>query len=494
MFDHDTAYQALISRDSRFDGLLYVGVTSTGIYCRPICPVRKPMLKNCCFFSSAEAAEKAQFRPCLRCRPELAPGFAPVDNHHRIADRLIRRVEEGMLEEQTSLAEIAAEFFLSERQLRRVIQQELGVSPLELRQTRRMLLAKQLLTETALPITEIAWASGFRSLRRFNDVFQNRYRMTPSALRKQSQPEAASLPQQSATLQLSYRPPYDWEAMLEFLASHVMQQAEWVAEGAYHRTVALGSCRGWVRVSALPGKDALQVEFTTSLTPVLPALLRRLRDLFDLDAQPQAINDLLSRDPLLAESIARHPGLRVPGAFDAFELSIRAILGQQVTVKAATTLSSRLTERFGEPLITPWPELSRLSPDPATLAAASIDDIAVLGIASAARSAAIKALAEACDSGTLRFNGSLPPDVVVQQLLALKGVGPWTASYIAMRALRWPDAFPKEDIAIRNNLGGVTARAADALSQKWRPWRSYAVQHIWKSLMPEKPAKKKAVR
>jgi len=493
MLDPEIAYQALTSRDSRFDGLLYVGVTSTGIYCRPVCPVRKPLLKNCRFFNNAEAAEKARFRPCLRCRPELAPGCAPLDNHHRIADRLIRRVEEGMLEEQTSLAEIAGEFFLSERQLRRVIQQELGVSPLELRQTRRMLLAKQLLTETALPVTEIAYASGFRSLRRFNDVFQARYRMTPSALRRQSQPEGAALPQQSATLQLSYRPPYDWAAMLEFLEAHVMKQAEWVADGAYHRTVALGGCRGWVRVSALPDKHALQVEFTTSLTPVLPALLRRLRDLFDLDAQPQAVSDLLSRDPLLAESLARHPGLRVPGAFDAFELSVRAILGQQVTVKAAVTLSSRLTERFGEPLVTPWPALSRLSPDAATLAAATVDDIAVLGIVSA-RSNAIIALAHACASGALRFNGSLPPDTVQQQLLALKGIGPWTASYIAMRALRWPDAFPKEDIAIRNNLGGVTAREAEQLSQVWRPWRSYAVQHIWKSLMPEKASRKKPAR
>jgi AraC family transcriptional regulator, regulatory protein of adaptative response / DNA-3-methyladenine glycosylase II len=480
MFDPDIAYQALTSRDSRFDGLFFVGVTSTGIYCRPICPVKAPMQKNCLFFSSAEAAEKAHFRPCLRCRPELAPGFAPVDSHHRIADRLIRRIEEGLLEEQETLAEIATEFGLSERQLRRVVQQELGVSPLELRQTRRMLLAKQLLTETTLPVTEIAFASGFRSLRRFNDVFQARYRMTPSRLRKESAPSSGTQLQESAELRLSYRPPYDWDAILDFLQQRVMKEVEWVADGVYHRTVALGGCRGWVRVSHDAGKQALRVQFTTSLTPVLPALLRRLRDLFDLDAQPQRIADQLSQDPLLAPSLANSPGLRVPGAFDGFELGVRAILGQQVTVKAATTLSSRVAQRFGEPMETPWPELSRLSPSAESLATATQDDIASLGIVSA-RAQAIMALAQACASGALRFNGAVHPDVVVQQLLTLKGVGPWTASYIAMRALRWPDAFPKEDIAIRNNLGGVSAKEAELLSQVWRPWRSYAVLHIWRS-------------
>lgn len=485
MFDPDTAYQALTSRDSRFDGVFFVGVTSTGIYCRPICPVKAPMQKNCLFFASAEAAEKAHFRPCMRCRPELAPGSAPVDSHHRIADRLIRRIEEGLLEEQETLAAIAAEFNLSERQLRRVVQQELGVSPLELRQTRRMLLAKQLLTETTLPVTEIAYASGFRSLRRFNDVFQARYRMTPSRLRRQNQPDAVSTLQESAELRLSYRPPYDWEAMLLFLQQHIMQDVEWVHDDAYHRTVRLGACRGWVRVSHLPQKQALLVQFTTTLTPVLPALLRRLRDLFDLDAQPLRIREHLGQDPLLAESFERYPGLRVPGAFDGFELAVRAILGQQVTVKAGTTLSSRLAGRFGEPLTTPWPALSRLSPTPAALADATIDDIAGLGIVSA-RSHAILSLAQICASGALRFNGAGHPDIVQQQLLALKGIGPWTASYIAMRALRWPDAFPKEDIAIRNNLGGVSAKVAELMSQVWRPWRSYAVLHIWKSLTPPK--------
>ncbi|TDS71613.1 DNA-3-methyladenine glycosylase II [Pantoea sp. PNA 14-12] len=480
MFDSDTAYQALTSRDTRFDGVFFVGVTSTGIYCRPICPVKAPMQKNCLFFNSAEAAEKAHFRPCLRCRPELAPGNAPVDNAHRVADRLVQRIEEGLLEAHSGLDAIAAEFGISARQLRRIVQQELGVTPLELKQTRRMLLAKQLLTETTLPVTEIAYASGFGSLRRFNDVFQARYRMTPGALRK-----SGSLSPQPATdtmrLRLSYRPPYDWQAMLDFLRLRLMNDIEAVDGETYRRTVALGEYRGWVSISHLPAKQALQVEFTRSLTPVLPALLRRLRDLFDLNAQPQRIAEHLQQDPLLAQSIQDYPGLRVPGAFDSVEMGVRAILGQQVTVKAATTLSSRFAQAFGEPCTTPFPDLSRYSAQPQRIAQATVDEIARLGIVSA-RARAILAFAAACNEGSLRFNATLSPDDIMARLVALPGIGPWTAHYIAMRALRWPDAFPKEDIAVRNNLGGLTPKAADARSQVWRPWRSYAVMHIWKSL------------
>ena len=488
MFDPEMAYQALTSRDTRFDGVFFVGVTSTGIYCRPICPVKAPQQKNCLFFASAEAAEKAHFRPCLRCRPELAPGNAPVDQPHRMADRLIQRIEEGMLEEREGLEAIAAEFGVSLRQLRRIVQQELGVSPLELKQTRRMLLAKQLLTETQLPVTEVAYASGFSSLRRFNDVFQARYRMTPSALRKGMSASTRAQPGDSATLRLSYRPPYDWTAMLEFLQLRVMKEIESVEDGAYRRTVALGGCRGWISVTHLPQKNALQVTFSTTLTPVLPALLRRLRDLFDLSAQPQRIAAHLAQDALLAPSLARYPGLRVPGAFDGFELGVRAILGQQVTVKAATTLSSRFAAAFGEPCVTPFAALTRYAAQPARVAAATVDEIARLGIVSA-RAGAIIAFARACSDGSLRFNAAQPPEVMMQKLVSLPGIGPWTAHYIAMRALRWPDAFPKEDIAIRNNLGGVTPSAAEARSQQWRPWRSYAVMHIWKSLTAAKSKK-----
>lgn len=489
MLDPDIAYQALTARDTRFDGVFFVGVTSTGIYCRPVCPVRPPQRKNCLFFDSAEAAEKAHFRPCLRCRPELAPGNAPVDNRHRIADLLVQRINEGLLEENARLEAIAAEFGLSLRQLRRIVHQELGVSPLELRQTRRMLLAKQLLTETRLPITDIAYASGFNSLRRFNDVFQARYRMTPGCLRKEAnQQECPVASGDGAQLLLSYRPPYDWPAMLEFLSLRLMKDVEAVDDNSYMRTVKLGNYRGWLRVTAHPHKPALQVEFSHSLVPVLPALLQRLRNLFDLSAQPLLIAGRLQQDPLLAESVQRNPGLRVPGAFDGFELAVRAILGQQITVKAATTLSSRFAGAFGEEILTPFPALSRLSPPPEALLNATLDEVAQLGIVST-RARAILALAAACHTGEIRFSGAISPEIIIQRLLALPGIGPWTANYIAMRALRWPDAFPKEDIAIRNNLGSVTPASAEARSQPWRPWRSYAVMHIWKNLNAVKPKK-----
>ncbi|WP_380181078.1 AlkA N-terminal domain-containing protein [Kalamiella sp. sgz302252] len=480
MIDEQIAWRALTSRDSRFDGLFYVGVVSTGIYCRPICPVKAPLAKNCLFFESAEAAEKAHFRPCLRCRPELAPGHAPVDSSSRVADELIRLIAEGALEEECSLEEIAAHFSLSSRQLRRIVQKELGVSPRELRQTRRLLLAKQLLTETALPITEIALASGFASLRRFNDVFSKRYRMPPSRLRKQLQSGDLTI-SETSSLQLHYRPPFDWQSLLDFLHQRALKGVEWVTENSYARTVQLGDCKGWIRVSAVD--NTLSVEFTHSLTPVLPVLLRRLRNLFDLDAHPLLIAEYLEQDPLLRDSLAKNPGLRVPGAFDLFEMGLRAVLGQQITVKAATTLGGRFTAAFGEPYATPFAELTHLAPEAAIVAQAQADSIASLGIISA-RARTLIGLAQACAQGKLA-NSAAQPEQMLATLTSLPGIGDWTAHYIAMRALRWPDAFPAGDIVVRKNLGGVTAKEAERLSAAWRPWRSYAVMHIWKNLAPQ---------
>jgi AraC family transcriptional regulator of adaptative response / DNA-3-methyladenine glycosylase II len=473
-------YHALVSRDTRFDGVFFVGVTSTGVYCRPICPVKTPKQANCRFFNSPEAAEKESFRPCLRCRPELAPGIAPVDDARRIAHLLAQRIEEGLIDDGASIEEIADQFELSSRQIRRIVQKELGVSPIELIQTRRLLLAKQLLTETRLPVTEIALASGFSSLRRFNDAFSSHYRMPPTRLRK----EAAQHPEEidaagTSRVQLAYRPPYDWQGILEFLSARTIKDVEWVAKDRYLRTVRLGKSKGWIAVKHAPEKRALLVEFTHSLTPVLPALLGRLRNLFDLSARPDLIAQQLMQDEILKEAVIKNPGLRVPGAFDGFELAIRAILGQQVTVKAATTLACRLVEAFGEPISTPHPELNRLSPLPERIARASVDSIAKLGIVSA-RARCMIALAQGFESADLRLDAGLNPDHVIKQLTSIPGIGPWTANYIAMRALRWPDAFPKEDIAVRNNLGGVTAKQAEEMSKAWSPWRSYAVLHIWK--------------
>ena len=481
--NHLRLYDALTARDARFDGVFFVGVTSTRIYCRPICRVKTPKAGNCRFYDTAQQAEHAGFRPCLRCRPELAPGNAPVDDAQRIAHLIVQRLQEGQLDEQAGLDAIAEQFELSSRQIRRIVGSELGVPPIQLLLTKRLLLAKQLLTETPWPMTEIAFASGFSSVRRFNDAFVTRYRMPPSRLRKKTTDGAQAIAEnQTSTLQLAFRQPYDWSSVLKFLAARALAGIEHVRDDSYFRTVQLGKARGWIRVTRSRHQPALLVEFTHSLTPVLPALLSRVRGLFDLDARPDVIAKRLCRDARLSRAVKANPGLRVPGAFNGFEMGVRAILGQQVTVKAATTIAGRFVEAFGEPIVTPLPELKRLTPVAGRLAAAEIDDIARRGILGS-RARSIIALAKAQESGGLCLDGGTHhnPAAAIERLSELPGIGLWTAHYIAMRAMRWPDAFPKEDIALRNALGRVTANEAEVISQAWRPWRSYAVMHLWSS-------------
>ena len=485
--EHRRFYDALSARDARFDGVFFVGVTSTRVYCRPICRVKRPKASNCRFFDTAQGAEQAGFRPCLRCRPELAPGNAPVDDAQRIAHAIVQRLAEGQIGGDARLDAIADQFELSSRQIRRIIGSELGVAPIQLLLTRRLLLAKQLLTETSWPMTEVAFASGFSSVRRFNDAFLGRYRMPPSRLRKHATAGAIAIPDgQTSTLQLAYRPPYDWTSMLAFLQARALIGVEHVTGDSYARTVRLGKAKGWIRVTQPRQRHVLLLEFTHTLMPVLPTLLSRVRALFDLDARPDVIAKRLAKDPRLSRAVKAHAGLRVPGAFDGFEMGLRAILGQQVTVKAATTVAGRVVEAFGEPIETPVPQLRHLTPRPARLAAAGIDDIARHGVL-ASRAKSIIALARTQESGELGLDGGAhhDPERSIERLTQLPGIGPWTAHYIAMRALRWPDAFPKEDIAIRNNLGGVTPQEADALSQSWRPWRSYAVMHLWRMGAPK---------
>jgi AraC family transcriptional regulator of adaptative response / DNA-3-methyladenine glycosylase II len=475
--DDDVCYRALTARDTRFDGVFFVGVKTTGIYCRPVCTAKTPGRARCRFFDSAALAEQAGFRPCLRCRPELAPGNAPVDSTRTIARAAAARIEAGALSDGGSLESLAASLGLSSRQLRRAVRQELGVSPVELAQTNRLLLAKRLIAETQLPMVQVAFAAGFESVRRFNALFRSHYRLTPSTLRRSKTNTIAS---DCLRLTLAYRPPLDWLALLQFLSARAIPGVECVTAGVYHRTVAIGEHRGWLSVSPVAGRNLLTVELSTALAPVLPSLLARLRNLFDLDARPDVIASHLARDPLLARSIKSQPGLRVPGAFDSFELGLRAILGQQVSVRGASTLAGRFAEKFGEPISTPLPCLNRITPSAEALAAARSATIAALGLPTA-RAESVKQLASAIARGEIDLNPGLDPLGVIAELVELPGIGPWTAEYIAMRALRWPDAFPAGDLGLLK-ASGLKAKSLEAASQPWRPWRAYAAMHLWESL------------
>ena len=476
-------YEALRARDRRFDGVFFVGVTSTGIYCRPVCTARTPRRDNCRFYASAAAAEGEGFRPCLRCRPELAPGSAPIDGGERLASRIVARISEGGFDGAAGIEQIASEFHLSARQLRRVVRAELGVSPIDLVLTRRLLLAKQLLTETGLPVIEVAYASGFSSLRRFNDAFLRRYGMPPTRLRRAAIGGAeseAGAGESRIVLRLAYRPPFAWNAILDFLRPRAVAGVEAVEGGVYRRTVQLGESRGWIVVRDEPERHTLRVELASALTPELPRLLARIRRLFDLEARPDRIAEHLSRDPRLARALAATPGVRVPGAFDGFELAVRAILGQQVTVRGASTLAGRFAARFGAHLASPFADLALLTPTAERIAEAEPREVAELGIVGR-RAESIIALAREVAAGrlTLRPGDDLP--TALAKLEAISGIGSWTAQYIAMRALRWPDAFPKEDMVLQKRLGDITPAKAEAIAEAWRPWRSYATMHLWAS-------------
>jgi AraC family transcriptional regulator of adaptative response / DNA-3-methyladenine glycosylase II len=473
--DDETCFRALTARDARFDGLFFVGVTTTRIYCRPICPARPVGRDRCRFFADAALAEREGFRPCLRCRPELAPGHAPMDSVRRTARVAAARIEAGALNDGGSLAKLARDLGLGERQLRRAVRQEYGVSPIELAQTRRLLLAKQLLTESDLPIVRVAFASGFESVRRFNALFRAHYRLTPTTMRRAS-PRAEA--RDSLRLTLAYRPPMAWDALLRFLAGRSTAGVERVEAGAYLRTAAVGPHRGWLMVEPIAGRNALAVELAMSLTPALPEVLARLKNLFDMGARPDVISDHLGADPRLAGPVERAPGLRVPGAFDGFEMAVRAILGQRISVAAATTLAGRLADRFGEPVEAPFPGLCRLSPSPERLAEADVSDLTAMGI-QATRAVAIRSLAEAVARREIELQPGPDPDAVAAALQELPGIGDWTAQYIAMRALRWPDAFPAADLGLLKAAGMSSANQLRAAAESWRPWRAYAAMYLW---------------
>jgi len=472
--DADQCYRALRAHDSRFDGRFFVGVGTTRIYCRPVCTAKTPHRENCRFFPSAAAAESHGFRPCLRCRPELAPGFAAVDANRRLAQSAASLIEDGQLAD-ARLPDIAASLGVTDRHLRRVFQDEFGVSPVEYAQTQRLLLAKRLLTDTRLPVIDVAMSSGFASLRRFNDLFRKRYRMTPGELRKESGDQVSH----RFAFELAYRPPYDWEAMLAFLAKRAIAGVEAIEGNAYVRSVAVERkgrrYTGYISVAPSRRKPALRVVVSATLAPALPTVLARVKHLFDLGCHPEEV------EGVLGELARAHPGLRLPGAIDGFEVAVRAILGQQVTVHAATTIAGRFAAAFGEPVHTPNCHVKTLFPAPEVIAALQPSTVAAQGIVSA-RAQAIVALARELESGKLRLDPAAPVEATVAALDALPGVGPWTAQYIAMRALAWPDAFPHPDVAVLKAMKHSKPAAALAASGQWSPWRAYAVLHLWKSL------------
>ena len=474
--DADACYRALAAHDARFDGAFFTGVTSTGIYCRPVCRVKTPRRENCRFFAHAAQAEGAGFRPCLRCRPELAPRAAPWSAQD--ASALLARHAARLLDtpdawgdDAPSVAGLAARLGVSDRHLRRVFESELGVTPLAWLQTRRLLAAKQLLGDTRLPVAQVALAAGFASLRRFNAAFAAHYGLSPTALRRQG---AASSAGGAVEVLLGWRPPYDAAALLGFFAQRAIGGLEQVdpAAGTMARTLRLGAASGWVACAFEPAASRVRVRVAEALAPQLPRVIARVRAWLDLDADPAAIH------AVLGAYFPHAAGLRVPGAPDGFELAVRAVLGQQVTVAAARTLAARLVQRFGAPLPEPTQGLARLFPTPAALAAASGDELGQLGLVRQ-RQAAVQALARAVDGGTLALHAGADVAATTAALKALPGIGDWTAHYIALRALRWPDAFPAGDVALQKALGVTNARAAEALAERWRPWRGYAVVRAW---------------
>jgi AraC family transcriptional regulator of adaptative response / DNA-3-methyladenine glycosylase II len=469
--DAKACYGALLARDRRFDGRFFVAVATTGIYCRPVCTARTPRRQNCSFFRSACEAEKAGFRACFRCRPELAPGSAPIDRVSKLVSAAVARIESGALDGE-SLDDLAAGLGVGARHLRRAMQREIGVSPLELAQSTRLAVARQLILGGALPMTEVAYASGFHSLRRFHQAFRDSFGRPPSEMRRK-QPTAGGI-----SVHVGYREPFDFPSLLAFLRGRASSGVELVTD-SYARTLSVGERCGWLRVTNDPAAHALRVEVSTSLAPALIPIAAQVRRVFDTDADISTISAHLGKDPFLRTRIRRRPGLRVPGAFDPFELAVRAVLGQQISVAAATTLSSRFVARFGQPLADAPPGLERLTPTAARVAASSASEIAALGMPST-RAHAIHMLSSAFARGDVRVRPGDDPDEVIRSLVALPGIGPWTASYIALRALHAPDAFPDGDLGLRRAFSPpLTAAALRARAVRWRPFCAYAALHLW---------------
>ncbi len=474
--DTDACYRALASRDARFDGRFFVGVSSTGIYCRPVCRVRLPQKINCTFYQDAAAAENAGYRPCLRCRPELSPGWSTTDISAQLALNAARLIQERLAFGEP-LSVIADRLGITDRHLRRVFEAHFGVKPVNYRQTRRLLLAKALLTDTALPVTDVAFSAGFGSIRRFNAALKESYGLTPGDIRGNRTGNRTK--DTALTFSLPVHEPYNFEAICAFLSSRAIGGLESVNAESYQRTLQVttpnGTATGWIRISQSVSAH-IQLEVSRDLAGGIATVLSRVRNLFDLDTHPDSYLEALEGVPI------QDPGLRLPGAVDGYEIAVRAILGQQITVKAARTLAERFVKRFGERVkFDDTDALTHSFPTVERIAKARISTIASLGIIER-RAITIQTIARALHQNELNLSANAPVEDTIKHLKSFSGIGDWTAHYIAMRALRWPDAFPAADYGVMKALNVDRPREALKLAERWKPWRAYAVIHLWSSL------------
>ena len=457
--DRKVCDRARRSRDARFDGKFFIAVTSTRIYCRPICPARSPKDENVRYYATAAAAEAAGFRPCLRCRPEASPGTPAWSGTSSVVSRALRLIGEGALDGD-GVEKLADRLGVTDRHLRRLFVQHLGATPIEVALTRRVHFAKKLLDETRLPIAQVAFASGFGSLRRFNGEMRRTFSRTPTELRKLARKRVDS--PECYRFRLAYRPPYDWPQVIGFLAARATPGVELVEDNRYQRTIAVGGATGTIAIGPAESGSALMLDVQFGDPRALLAIVERVRRMFDLGADPSVIAEQLSGDPLLRRSAAAHAGIRTPGAWDAFEIAVRAILGQQISVKAATTIAGRIAERWGTPI---WPQardsgpaLNRLFPTPDQLADAPLEEAGIIS----ARASTLRSLARAVRDGGVVFDGVSTIDA----LRAIPGIGDWTAQYVAMRALNEPDAFPSGDLVLRRMAGDCSARELERRSER----------------------------
>jgi AraC family transcriptional regulator of adaptative response / DNA-3-methyladenine glycosylase II len=477
-FDPAVCYRALLARDARYDGRFFTCVKTTGIYCRPIYPARPPKLENCTFVSTAAAAQEAGFRPCLRCRPESSPDLDAWRGTSATVSRALKLIEGGALDEG-DVESLADRLEIGERQLRRLFRQHIGAAPVTVAQTRRVLLAKQLIHQTDLSMIQVALASGFGSVRRFNETFQHLYHRPPGALRRRAAAIASPAPEIS--LLLPYRPPYDWAAMLRFLQVRAIAGLEVVTQDSYSRVIDLDNVTGSIRVSHAPDQLALRVVVRFPHLNALSVIIARIRRMFDLSAEPGAIAAVLSSDPILATLVSGRPGLRVPGGWDGFEIAVRAVLGQQITLKAGTRLASRIVSAFGTHVADGMdlPGLTHAFPQPARFNATGLTDLRV----PRARASAIAGVAAALKADKRLFDPRRDLAEAVSHLRKLPGIGEWTTQYIAMRALGESDAFLAADIGVQRKFAShgrrLTASELLARAERWRPWRAYAVLHLW---------------